>query len=479
MRLQRITICSIFILIMSFCAVTGTATSAVATEPPEKLISIDPGNAPPDLVMVISAIVLEMRGQAQPKGKWPEIVFTGGITKGLLEPQFRYAGFRLLQTMVDEYLPPEMNNGVTKLKGHLHFFDAAKRRTLVSLEIKYEFVSDKIIIKKAEIRPLFPLRPELKLFIVPAERVTKNDFDIFSNNALTMGFLLNNCVSAGKPDEIPKGIRDYYVFACYLDRLSPDDQTELRLGRISNGLQGEKLAFRASDGIAQTGHNLLHFDHSGWRVDIARCRISLTGEKLYLKAIFQPGTKQNKEIKLGEPYLAGVFPTRLARQVPDPLVKKTQLALIRAGYDPGPADGFMGNKTHQAIDQFQRDSKQKAAAEPTRDQIKMVQAALVEKGYKPGTPDGIMGGKTRRAIMQYQHDNAMPADGKISASLLKKLTASKPQRTSTVQHAKKGKSQVVQQGESRTLTVSAPSPKQQRLKTMITSKMWPNEVAIP
>lgn len=479
MKSQRMTISSILILLLSFCMLIGITTSAVAKDPPEKLISIDTDNAPPDLVMVISAIVLEMRGQTQPRGYWPEIVFSDGITKKLLEPQFRYAGFKLFQTIVDEYLPPEVNNGLTRLTGHLHFFDAAKRRTIVALETEYEFTANKIIIKKAEIRPIFPLRPELNLFIVPAAKVTKSDFDMFSNNALTLGFLLNNCVSAGKPDQVPKGIRDYYIFAYYLDRLSPDDQTELRLSRTSSGMEGEKLTFLEPDGIAQTGYNEVHFDHSGWRVDIARCRISLTGEKLYLKAIFQTGTKQSKKPELGEPYLAGVFPTRLAKQVSDPLIKKTQLALIHAGYDPGPADGFMGSKTHQAISQYKRDSKPKTVAKPTRDQIKAVQVALAEKGYKPGAPDGIMGRGTQGAIMQYQSDTSIPVDGKISASLLKKLTNSKPQTVSKIQSQKNRKSQAAKGGKSRILNVSSLSPEQKRLRNLLKTKMWPNEVTAP
>jgi len=462
MKSQRMTI-SIIMLLLPFFMLPGICTSAVAKDPPGRLISIDTDKAPPELVMVISAIVLEMRGQPQPKGDWPEIVFSPGITKKLLEPQFRYAGFKLLQTIVDEYLTPEKNNGLARLKGHLHFFDAAKRRTIVALETEYKLTSKNIFIKKAKIRPIFPFRPELNLFIVPAEKVTKNDFDMFLNNALTLGFILNNCVPAGKPGQVPKGIRDYYVFAFYLDRLSQDDQTELRLSRTPNGIKGEKLAFRGPDGIAETGYSEVHFGHSGWHVDIARCRISLTGEKLYLKAIFKTGTKQNNKLEMGKPFLAGVFPTRLARQVSDPLIKKTQLALINVGYDPGPADGFMGRKTHQAIDQYKRDSKPKVFAKPTRDQIKQVQLALTGKGYKPGAPDGIMGKGTRRAIMQYQRDIGMIADGKISASLLRKLAISESQTTSR----------------SRMLKVPSLSSKQRRLRNTLKTKMWPNELTAP
>jgi peptidoglycan hydrolase-like protein with peptidoglycan-binding domain len=462
MKSQRMTI-NIIILVLSFFMLPGIYTTAAAKNPPAKLISIDTDKAPPELVMVISAIVLEMRGQPQPKGDWPEIVFSRGITKELLEPQFRYAGFKLLQTIVDEYLTPDKNNGLARLKGHFHFLDAAKRRTIVALETEYKLTSKNIIIKKAKIRPIYPFRPEMNLFIVPAEKVTKKEFEFFSNNALTLGFILNNCVSAGKPGQVPKGIRDYYVFAFYLDRLSPDDQTELRLSRTPNGIKGKTLAFREPEGIVKTGYSEMHIDHSGWHVDIARCRISLTGEKLYIKAIFKAGRKKNNKLEIGKPVLAGAFSTRLAKQVSDPLIKKTQLALINAGYDPGPADGFMGRKTYQAIERYKRDQKPIVFAKPTRDQIKKVQLGLAKKGYKPGAPDGIMGKGTRRAIVQYQRDNAMTADGKVSASLLRKLE-SQGSRTALKTGA---------------LKVSSLLPEQKRLKSSLKTKMWPNELKAP
>jgi hypothetical protein len=382
MKSQRMTV-YIIILLLPFFMLPGIGTSVGAENPPGKFIRMDTDKASPELVMVISAIVLEMSGRPQPKGDWPEIVFSGEIAKKLREPQFRYAGFKLLQTIVDEYLTPDKNNGLARLKGHLHFLDAAERRTIVALETEYKLTSKNIMINKAEIRPIYPFRPELNLFIVPAEKVSEKDFDLFSNNALTLGFILNNCVPSGKPGQVPKGIRDYYVFAFYLDRLSPDDQTELRLSRTPDGMKGKKLTFREPDGIAKTGYNEMHIDHSGWHVDISRCRISLTGEKLYIKAIFKAGRKQNDKLELGKPFLAGVFRTRFAKPVSDPLIKKTQLALINAGYNPGPADGFMGRRTHQAIDQYKMDQKPKVIAKTTRDQIKKVQSGPVKKSDNP------------------------------------------------------------------------------------------------
>ncbi len=137
MKSQRMTV-YVIILLLPFFMLPGIGTSAGAENPPGKFVRVDTDKAPPELVMVISAIVLEMSGRPQPRGDWPEIVFSGEIAKKLREPQFRYTGFKLLQTIVDEYLTPDKNNGFARLKGHLHFLDAAERRTIVALETEYK-----------------------------------------------------------------------------------------------------------------------------------------------------------------------------------------------------------------------------------------------------------------------------------------------------------------------------------------------------
>lgn len=100
---------------------------------------------------------------------------------------------------------------------------------------------------------------------------------------------------------------------------------------------------------------------------------------------------------------------------------------------------------------------------PTFLMIKKTQLALAKKGYKPGPADGIMGKGTRRAIIQYQRDIGMIADGKISASLLRKLAIAESQTAS----------------KNRILKVSSLSPQQKRLKNKLKTKMWPNELTAP
>jgi localization factor PodJL len=53
--------------------------------------------------------------------------------------------------------------------------------------------------------------------------------------------------------------------------------------------------------------------------------------------------------------------------------------------------------------------------------ITNIQAILNKNGYDAGPADGMMGQKTRSAIMAFQTDNGMTADGEVSEALLNKL----------------------------------------------------------
>lgn len=57
--------------------------------------------------------------------------------------------------------------------------------------------------------------------------------------------------------------------------------------------------------------------------------------------------------------------------------------------------------------------------------VEDVQSALVRAGYNPGPADGLIGPRTRSAISAYQRDNGMTADGMPSSDLLEHLHSRK------------------------------------------------------
>ncbi len=63
-----------------------------------------------------------------------------------------------------------------------------------------------------------------------------------------------------------------------------------------------------------------------------------------------------------------------------------------------------------------------AQAQPNLNQAVMnLQAQLAAKGYDPGPVDGVMGERTRAAIRAYQRDRQLPVDGQVTQALVTSL----------------------------------------------------------
>jgi peptidoglycan hydrolase-like protein with peptidoglycan-binding domain len=166
----------------------------------------------------------------------------------------------------------------------------------------------------------------------------------------------------------------------------------------------------------------------------------------------------------------------------DANVEDVQRELLAAGFYKGMVDGVMGQRTAQAIQQYQQENgfavtglvspelvnhirytrKIKAAAEFTgsltpaqavlapavppaleqqaeatpakpdkRQSIFRVQMTLANMGYDLGEPSGIADDATRAAILQYEMDNGLAMEGVIDQSLLASLTKIQPKNIST------------------------------------------------
>lgn len=60
---------------------------------------------------------------------------------------------------------------------------------------------------------------------------------------------------------------------------------------------------------------------------------------------------------------------------------------------------------------------------PTGDPlVRSVQQALTARGYQPGPADGLMGQRTRQAIEAFQADQGLPVNGQVTPALLEQLT---------------------------------------------------------
>lgn len=140
----------------------------------------------------------------------------------------------------------------------------------------------------------------------------------------------------------------------------------------------------------------------------------------------------------------------------DSLVEDVQRELLAMGQYKGMVDGVNGQRTRQAIQQYQQvnglpvtgevsselisriqyERKVKAAAEFTGSidsapakampddskNIRKVQAALANLGYDLGEPSGTLDEQTHAAILQFEMENGLAMDGAVNAELLTALS---------------------------------------------------------
>jgi peptidoglycan hydrolase-like protein with peptidoglycan-binding domain len=148
----------------------------------------------------------------------------------------------------------------------------------------------------------------------------------------------------------------------------------------------------------------------------------------------------------------------------DPVVEETQRELLAAGLYQGMVDGVIGQRTKQAIQQYQQINGLQATGEASQDlvnhirftrkveaaakftgsvepaedksaialppvvavgnstvKIKKVQVALAGLGYDINTLDGKLNAETRAAILKFQMDNGLNMEGVIDAKLVSAL----------------------------------------------------------
>jgi carboxyl-terminal processing protease len=59
----------------------------------------------------------------------------------------------------------------------------------------------------------------------------------------------------------------------------------------------------------------------------------------------------------------------------------------------------------------------------SKEQIKQAQTGLTKAGFYKGKEDGVYGKSTRNAVKAYQKANKLPVNGKLSDSLLTRLSS--------------------------------------------------------
>ena len=104
-----------------------------------------------------------------------------------------------------------------------------------------------------------------------------------------------------------------------------------------------------------------------------------------------------------------------------------QQELREAGFDPGPVNGVMTEKTTRALVAFERRMKRMPQAIASvgvdaADPVLLAQKGLKQLGFYSGPTDGALGPGTRDAIIRFEVSRHLAVDPRVSDRLLAALT---------------------------------------------------------
>lgn len=176
-----------------------------------------------EIQLVVAALVMRMRGV--PHDTLPEFVYDGRSMHTILEPEFTYQGFDLVQLLLSEKNPDIDGQGTARLAGDLLFADAMGRHAFALFRVDY-VIEDRVprlVIRDAIVAPRSPYQPRLQAFIVPAEKLRGRAWRAArKNHADVYRFIQENSLALDQPDTLPRGLRKYVMVFFFFDRL-PDD----------------------------------------------------------------------------------------------------------------------------------------------------------------------------------------------------------------------------------------------------------------
>ena len=103
-----------------------------------------------------------------------------------------------------------------------------------------------------------------------------------------------------------------------------------------------------------------------------------------------------------------------------------QQELREAGFDPGPVNGVMSEKTTRALVAYERRMKRLPQAIASvgvdaADPVLLAQKGLQQLGFYSGPMDGALGPGTRDAIIRFEVSRHLPVDPRVSDHLLAAL----------------------------------------------------------
>ena len=275
------------VLLASGCKQMGDLTKP--SQPKEPILgwTVDPKTLPPDLQLVLHALVTRMRGQ---ENRETAVAFAPDAGP-VVEKDFHYDDFFLRDVKVLEYLAggSESDPRISLIM-ILGFEDLIGRRSAAMVQAIYGRNEKQLFVEQVRLFQIYPEIPQVRTILVPEaafmmekNRKFKSFYDLYF-------FALKHGVPL-KTGQVKTTEDRYIILSFFTDRMAPDTLVVLALDDKPQGFgsAGEEAS--------------KSYDFLGWRVVILGLQHSLNaGETLYIKAMYKNKAHGEK--------LVGVYSTR-------------------------------------------------------------------------------------------------------------------------------------------------------------------------
>ena len=244
-------------------------------EPPRS-IYLPNQSIPADIKLVSAAVGVSAYGED------PQKVSGVRLERAIEQPwkDLVPSTFMLAQHKILEYGKSTEFYQSMNLSGSLDFQDVLGRRMILFYNATYRIEGNGVVISRCGIMPVFPEEPQIVALVVPGKKMPKNVRNLFNSFETLYRFAVKNAITMGRPDRLPEGAEQYYVFAFVMDRLSVTAGLRFMVDDSTN----------KSSGYADSSH---YYDYDGWRVAMLPGTFKLLDEKpLYFKLCYQPGKEQ-------------------------------------------------------------------------------------------------------------------------------------------------------------------------------------------
>ena len=258
------------------------AAACVADAPPPLQITERSGMSKRSQA-VADALSGVLLGAAQPAD--PAVRFAEGADTGLTPDGYHYPGFKVtgLGLYFDEALGAKAGKKGDSLTSGLVTLENAdgRRAKVIFRALHGEAQGGNLVIREAATGPAPVDDPEVKVFLVPADKVEK---DIAAAVADSFGAFRALMAGAAVTPEAARRAHasdatPFYVAAFPRDRTSPSAKLTLKVSDNANA----DLPF------GYTGASRL-LDYDGWKVAVLSGTFRAdTDTPLYVKAVFEPG----------------------------------------------------------------------------------------------------------------------------------------------------------------------------------------------